>query len=122
MNFLDVQMQGNVAIINAKAFIADRRAENQYVWSVRVFKDENSKDILFQKVYDHQIFELPETRQMNATFQDEIALPLRPGNYLMEVSAYKVTPRDGLKVVRSSPKDAPRFRGPHGTALIKVGG
>jgi len=119
MNMLSVQMQDDIAVINAKASIMDVRDEMKYVWSVRVL-DKNSGNVLFQKVYDDQVFGLPESRQMAPTFQDAIELPLRPGTYDMEVAAYQITPEDGLAPIRS-PKRIDWLRGPWGMAKIKVG-
>ena len=122
MNFIHVQMRGNVAVIDAKALLEDSRVENRYVWSVRVLNTTGmTGDVLFQKVYDDQIFALPETRQRSATFQDEVALPLPPGEYRLELCAYMVTPRDGLAAVRR-PRDTEQpYRGAFGTHLIKIG-
>jgi hypothetical protein len=73
----------------AKVDLSNKNLEQQYMWSIRVF-DLDNPQIEFTRHYDNQLFTLPASGQMTATFQEEIGFD--PGDYRVELALYKIKP------------------------------
>ncbi len=119
MRQYSVQVDGKTVFVSAEAYIRDTRPNVRYVWSVRVSDVKDSSKVLFQKLYDTQVFSLPEEREAVPTFNDVIKLPLPSGTYHLEVAPYMVTPVDGLDGTRN-PLLHKKLRGPAGVKKITL--
>jgi hypothetical protein len=120
MKQLDIRARGHLLAIAAVAHIRDMRPNVAYVWSVRVLDPNHREKVLFEKRYEDQVFALPPEREMDPTFQDEIEIPLSARTYLVDISAYMVTPEHGLAGLDDT-KVADFLRGPSGMKRIAFG-
>jgi len=111
-----VDVKGQVVHVVAKAEIQDKRAGMSFVWAVRFHPEGDESKVLHQKVYSDQIF-TPGQERVEPTFVDDIEVPLEPGNYLMTIAAYQVTPEKGLQGLQFENAE----RGPWFTGGIKLG-
>lgn len=120
MKSLEVQAVKNKVHIVASAHIRDTRPNMRFVWSVRALSPAKQGAVVFEKLYDNQVFALPENQELSPTFEDILVLPLPKGTYLIEVSVFLVTPGKGLAGVRN-PELKEDLRGPSGHAKVVLG-
>lgn len=85
---------GTLVNVKGRAYIFDTRPKTSYVWCLRVF-DPDQKQVLLQRFYDKQIFQVPASKELNPTFQDLIELA--PGTYRIELTGYEIPSNLGLE-------------------------
>lgn len=113
---LKSDVRGNTVHLEAKAAIHDKREGKSFVWAVRFHPEGDESKVVYQKVYDDQIF-TPGVQMVRPTFVDDIKVPLDPGNYLMSFGAYHVDLGQGVQALTFKPSE----RGPWFIWGIKLG-
>jgi hypothetical protein len=95
-----LEVAGNTVHVKAAISVAVNREGASYVWAVHVLDPADGKTVLYQRIYDDQVFPVPFGVYVRPTFEDQLDLPLPQGDYVLRVGAYPV-PRDaGLAGVR----------------------
>ena len=104
-----VGVDGSKAHLRVKASIQDNRPGMNYVWAVQVFEIKNGSKRyhvinegkpLYRKVYDEQVFGVPQGERIEVTFEDVVDLPVPKGRYEVRLAAYKIFPGQGLATMR----------------------
>ena len=70
--------QGNILDVEAEVEINDQRQDRCYVWTLYVLHAGDDSPQLIH-VYDNQVFTIPDSGNLNPTFQERTELP--SGNY-----------------------------------------
>jgi len=96
MRLLAVEAAGDTVHVAADAFLHDTRPGMRFVWAVRVLDPADARTVLYEKLYDDQAFDLLGRPTRSVTFEDRLAVPLKPGKYRLELTWFGVHPRSGL--------------------------
>lgn len=117
LKLTDVEVAGNEVHLAATALIRDTRPNMRFIWSVRVIDPADETAVLFEKLYNDQIFGLPEQGELAATFEDRLAIPVKAGKYHLELTWFGIHPQSGLAGL-DDPVIRRRFKGASGIAPI----
>ena len=109
MNYQIVGVEGSKVHLRAKVSIEDNRPDMNYVWVVQVFEIKNGSkryDVinegkpLYRKVYDDQVFGVPQGERVEMTFEDVVDLPVPKGRYEVRFAAHQIFPGQRLATMR----------------------
>lgn len=120
MRLVGVETAGNTVHVAAEAFIHDTRPGMRFVWAVRVLDPNDKEAVLYERLYDNQVFDLLGLQARAATFEDKLPVPLPAGKYRLELTWFGVPPESGLAGLKSAVVRR-RYQGLSATVPITLG-
>lgn len=95
---LSVTTQGTQVGVVASTTMHNVPNHSLYMWGLMV-RDEDTKDILINEIYENQGFSTIPRKTINPVFFEEISLG--PGNYFVQIRLYNVSPDMDLEKLKT---------------------